>query len=545
MSDSLFLFFLAKILIFFADMSVVARLRRPFCSAVVPRRTATDPTIAGGQPSLAPPVVTAPLQSVLDLRVPKELKRAAINLEKRVIPPGELWKHFAAKVHESQGDPGAIMAAVREYMKSEDDLDVGFLVTALAELGSSFDPNSFWATGDKQTLASNMYFKYLIADLIEGVTQIHPAQVPVVLYSLAALEYRPVRLVDPLVSVVRENMGHWRLEILSNLAWSLASLNVADEEIVGELLSEAQARFGEYPDLGSVYDWAQLTFAGTMRGLYENGCATFLANAVSQIRTTAQLDRSGWAQFWIYQTLYAVDVEKPANAAAIQQAVPMWVQERLHFRWMDGILTICQPQGADLLQLDVDAALKRTNTQATINCSVGRESDEQHCWFAGHKINPKIAFEYNSYLGVARDEFRPSGWLDLKTRLLRKCGYSVAVINKGSWNRLNEQQKDEQIMFLRARLGYVHDANLESKRPSEKVPKKRGEAVKTIKEGATRWEDQPDWEPHMREPELEFTVHGYKPKDQPGFKGGVRVNHRRRFIANGNQNWVNSLAPKG
>jgi hypothetical protein len=121
----------------------------------------------------------------------------------------------------------------------------------------------------------------------------------------------------------------------------------------------------------------------------------------------------------------------------------------------------------------------------------------------------------------------------------------VAVLNKGSWDKLTEAQKDEKIHLIRAKLGYVHDSALESKRPSAEVPKKRGEGVTRLKEGAIKWEDQPDWKPHLREPELEFTVHGYKPKDNPGFKGGVRVNHRRRFIANGNHNWVNSLSPKG
>jgi hypothetical protein len=489
--------------------------------------------------------VTAPLQSVLDLRVPKELKKVLVREERSAIPPGELWKHYASMVQSSQGDPGTIMDAVRDYMRSDDDVDVRFLVTALAELGSSFDPNSFWATGDKQILTRNMYFKFLISDLIEGKSSISGDQASLILYSLACLEYRPARLMPHLMSLVRDNLGSWSLEVLSNLAWSISSLNVSDQTIVKELLSEAITRFGEYPETGSVHDWSQLAFACTVSGEYESGCAKFLANACSRLRTTAHLDRSGWAQFWIYQTLYCVDVEKPSNTMEIQKAVPMWIQERLHFRWLDGILTTCQPQGADLFQLDVDAALKRTNTQALINCSVARETDDHPCWFVGHKLNPKIALEYNSALPDEAGQFETSGWLALKKRILARLGYTTVVLNQRSWNRLTEQQKDEQIMLIRLKLGYSHDANLESKRPSREVPKKRGEGVKTLKEGAVRWENQLDWEPHLREPELEFTVHGYKPKDDPNFKGGVRVNHRRRYIANGNQNWVNSLSPKG
>lgn len=516
-----------------------------FCRAVTPRGLATDPTIAGGQAGLAPPVVTAPLQSMLDLRAPKELKKVIVRSDKLAIDPGQLWRHYAETVQASQGDPGVIMDAVRSYMKSDDDLDVRFLITALAELGSSFDFNSFWATGDKQILTQNAYFKMLIADLIDKQIEIDGAQAPLILYSLASLEYRPARLMGRLVELTRAGLPQWRLEVLSSLAWSLASLNVDDSQIVTEIFQEVVSRFGEFAEAGSVHDWAQLAFASAMVGRYDLGCEVFLSNASSRLRTTAQLDRSGWAQFWLFQTLYAVDVEKPVNAAACQQAVPMWIQERLNFRWLDGILTTCQPQGADLFQLDVDATLRRTNTQALINCSAARDTDTQPCWFVGHKLNPKIALEYNASLPSVDGAFMPSGWMEMKKRLLQKMGYNVVVLNKGSWHKLTEQQKDEQIMLIRAKLGYVHDAALESKRPSAAVPKKRGDGVTTIKEGATKWEDQKDWEPHLREPELEFTVHGYRPKDTPNFKGGVRVNHRRRYIANGNHNWVNSLAPKG
>lgn len=515
--------------------------------AVVPRGLATDPTIAGGQASLAPPAVTAPLQSVLDLRVPKELKKVNVRSDRNAIEPGRIWEHFARMAQDAQGDPGTIMEAVRSYMQSEDELDIRFLITALAELGSSFDPNSFWATGDKQILTRNMYFKYLIADLIEGKDRIEAGQVPLILYSLSCLEYRPARLMDSLVEKVRENLSQWRLEVLANLGWSLASLNLEDEQIVGEILKEAKTRFADYPEAGSVHDWAQLAFACTLKGLYcpEYGCWSFLANACSRVRTTAQLDRAGWAQFWLYQTLYCVHLEAPPAGQEILKSVPMWIQERLHFRWLDGVLTNAQPQGADLFQLDVDAALKRTNTQARINCSVSRETDQHPCWFGGHKLNPKIVFEYNWGLPTQDGQFRPSGWIELKKRLFARMGFNTVVLNERSWAKLAEQEKDEQIMLLRLQLGYVHDAKLESQRPSQEVPKKRGENVKSLKEGAVKWEDQPDWEPHLREPELEFTVHGYKPKDNPNFKGGVRVNHRRRYIANGNHNWVNSIAPKG
>ena len=510
---------------------------------IAPRGMATDPAIAGGRVG-PPPPVTAPIQSVMDLRVPKELKKVIVRCDQHAIPPGDLWQHYTSLVQGSAGDPGAIINAVSDYMKTEDRMDIRFVITALCELGSSFDFNSFWATGDKQILKENFFFKCLISDLIEQVSEVKPGQVSAILYSLACLEYRPARLMPGLVDLVRSHKQEWRLEVLSNMAYSLACLNW-DPTIVDELIEQSYVRYHECPELGDLHDWSQLAFVSAMRGKYMR-TDTFLMNAMSHLKTTAQLDRSGWAQFFIYQSLYGADVEKPVNSELIQQAVPMWVQERLHYRWLDGIVTTCQPQGVDLLQMNVEAVLKRTNTQALINCSVGRDTDDQHCWFAGHKLNPKIAIEYDSYLPIREGEFRTSGWLDFKARIFRKCGYTVAVIHKGVWDRLTESQKDEQVHLLRAKLGYVHSEELDTRKPMDQaVPKKRGERVTRLKDGAVKWEDQPDWKPHLREPELEFTVHGYKPKDNPNFKGGVRVNHRRRYIANGNHNWVNSLAPKG
>ena len=471
----------------------------------------------------------------MDMRIPKELRKVVVAPQ-TAVPPGQLWQMYTDKVECAQGDPGAILESVRMCLKSDDDLDLRFMIAALTELGSSFDFNSFWGSADKQILTKNVFFKYLIADLIEQADSIPSSAVPQILYSLACLEYRPARLMRPLIADVRVNLQRYTLPVLSHLAFSVAMLNPAEEEIVHELLTEAMNRWGDFPETGSLHDWAQLAFTSVLHGAFDGGLQAFVRNAVSHIRTTAQLSKSGWAQFFIYQTMYAVDVERPSPG--LQLAIPGWVQEHLDYRWLDRVITHCQPQGSDLLQLDVDAALKRTNTQAILNCSAGRDTDEKHCWFVGHRLSPKIAFEYNSHLACEKGENRPSGWVALKTRLLQKCGYSVVVIHKALWEKLDEKQKDEQIMYFRAKLGYLHEASSED-------AAKSAPPTRSLKEGKVKWEDQPDWVPHLREPELHFTVHGYKPKDNPGFKGGVQVNKRRRFIANGNHNWVNSLAPKG
>lgn len=472
----------------------------------------------------APPC-TAPLQSVLEMRVPKELKRA-VSRSAVVTAPGDLWRFYADKLHACNADPANILRVATEYLHASDALDVRFLVQAMSQLGCSFDPNSFWATGDKQLLKENRVFKFLVADLI-AAPEIPAEHAPSLLYALACLEYRPKRLVDRLVVLVEQNLERWRGEVLANLSFSLAMLGGRQpvvEKLVEKLL-EAKL---------DLHSWGQVGFSCVILGGDKNfqHAAICMRNACALLRTQAHLDRSGWFQFFAYQTLYAAELERPQCLDQVRSSIPKWVIDRIQFRWVEGgILTACQPQGVDLLQLDVDQCLRRTNTQALVNCSV---DDAKPAWFAGHKLNPKIALEYNSQL----DETL-TGWLSLKVRLMQRLGYSVAVIHKRQWTKLTEPQKDDQIMLLRAQLGYVHDQAVKQPTPSSERP------TKALGTNVQKWEDQPDWVPHLREPQLELTVHGYKPKDNPNFKGGVRVNFRRKHIANGNHNWINSLQPKG
>jgi len=141
----------------------------------------------------------------------------------------------------------------------------------------------------------------------------------------------------------------------------------------------------------------------------------------------------------------------------------MWAQERLHYRWLNDIVLHAQPQGADQMQRDVDAALRRTNTQSLLNCSVGRDWDEQHCWFAGFMLEPRIALECDSMLPLGAGRPMPSGWVSMKSRVLRKMGLSVVTLHKSLWDSLSEDQKDEQVLRMRLQLGYQHDKELEKK----------------------------------------------------------------------------------
>jgi len=100
-----------------------------------------------------------------------------------------------------------------------------------------------------------------------------------------------------------------------------------------------------------------------------------------------------------------------------------------------------------MLQIDVDSALKRLGAdEALINCSAGRVSDEQHCWFAGHLLKSKnLVIEYDYLLPFGPGRPKPSGWLQLKKRLFQQFGYHVLTLHKCNWDSLTEHQRDEQL----------------------------------------------------------------------------------------------------
>eukprot|EP00747_Dinoflagellata_sp_TGD_P061978 gnl/TRDRNA2_/TRDRNA2_152767_c0_seq1.p1 gnl/TRDRNA2_/TRDRNA2_152767_c0~~gnl/TRDRNA2_/TRDRNA2_152767_c0_seq1.p1 ORF type:complete len:240 (+),score=39.84 gnl/TRDRNA2_/TRDRNA2_152767_c0_seq1:134-853(+) len=217
--------------------------------------------------------------------------------------------------------------------------------------------------------------------------------------------------------------------------------------------------------------------------------------SLARIEEPTDLDASGWAQFFVYQTLYCIDVERPASEEAAKRAVPMWIQERLHHRWLDSIVLQAQPQGADKFQQDVDASLKRANTQALINCSFGRDWDEQHCWFAGFVLEPKVALECDSLLPLGPGRPRPSGWQQVKSRVLRKIGYTVVTLHRCFWDPLTEDQKDEQILRLRAEVGYVHDPELERRQRARQEMRQDAYPHKGVGSRQKQWE--PEKQTHL------------------------------------------------
>jgi len=478
--------------------------------------------------SLAAPVgrrfATVPTQinsEALRARQPKKLLRSDIFLS---VPPEDITPMTLTDLAKPKvmTNPTEILRIYREYA-SHGEADTSVLVRAVVQLGFLFDPNSFFSTADRQRLTSNKVFKWLMFDLAGARASIPDAAAPVLLYALACLEYRCAPLLPTLLDAIERGLSQWRTEVLTLVLYSVGRLGLGCAE--GESLSfddeggenreyshifvllaeELQRRAiaieaGALPEGDTpLQDWSRAAFALAMAGRYDLAAGpggppalpAFVRSACAGIQGKDHLDNSGWAQFFLYQTLYGVDVEQPACEEAVKRLMPMWIQERLHHRWLDNIVLHAQPQGADDMQRDVDAALRRTNTQALLNCSAGREWDEQHCWFTGFLLEPRIALECDSMLPLAPGRPRVSGWLAMKSRVLRRIGYTIVTMHRCFWDKLTEDQKDEQLLRIRAECGYVHNPELEKR--SKKI-RQAPHTYKGLETKKKEWEPTP-WPP--------------------------------------------------
>jgi hypothetical protein len=428
----------------------------------------------------------------LRARQPKELLQTDIF---SAVPPEDIVAIDLADLASTavMTNPARVLSIYRRHVSSGDTPDAAVLVRAFTQLGFLFDPNSFFSHADRQKLTAHRTFRSLAHDLAGVMADVPDASAPTLLYAMACLEYRCPPLMPPLLDAVEKHIKEWRAEVLTLLLHSTASLGLGKagkhqdkihfemqggEESrdygtvcvsIAEELLERMSQDEAIQDC-SVQDFSRAAFAISMAGIYDFGGKTgeyllplLVARACEQLQRKEDLDGSGWAQFFLYQTLYAVDVEKPRCEGDVKRAMPMWIQERLHHRWLDGIVLQAQPQGADEMQRDVDKALRRTNTQALLNCSFGREWDEQHCWFAGFRLEPQVALECDSMLPLRPGRPRMSGWLAMKSRMLRKMGFKVAILHRCVWDGLSEDQKDEQIMRLRVEVHYLHNKELEQR----------------------------------------------------------------------------------
>ncbi|CAL1169324.1 unnamed protein product [Cladocopium goreaui] len=442
----------------------------------------------------------------LRARQPKELLQTDVF---RTVPPEDLTPTDLADLASAEvaTNPAKVLEIYRRHVMSG-GMDATVFIRAFAQLGFLFDPNCFFSAADRQILTRHKHFRCLAHDLWKVREDLPDAVVPLLLYSMNCLDYRCAPLLPQLLEVTRRHLATWRVEALSLLLHSIASLGIGGTSPL--IFDDAAGhRSGDFAGLtaklaqelalrpfeeDSVQDWARAAFGMVMAEDYDvegpegHVLPLLVARACELLPTKTELENSGWAQFFLYQTLYCVDVEKPACEEAVKRAMPMWIQEVLHHRWLDHIVLLAQPQGADEMQRDVDRCLQRTNTQALLNCSFGREWDEQHCWFAGFLMEPKVALECDSMLPLGMGRPRPSGWLALKSRVARKVGFRVVTLHDCFWRHLTEDQKDEQMLRMRAQMGYQHDPGL------EKIQKKIRQTPHTYKGLETKrkeWTPQP------------------------------------------------------
>eukprot|EP00439_Symbiodinium_sp_Y106_P059752 s503_g8.t1 len=446
----------------------------------------------------------------LRARQPKSLLQTDVF---RTVPPSDLTPTDLADLASSQvlTDPAKVLEVYKRHVSSG-GADSAVLIRAFAQLGFLFDPNSFFSTADRQLLTKHKTFRSLAHDLWKVQGELPDAVAPLLLYSMACLDYRCVPLLPHLLDAVERSMANFRTQALSLLLHSIASLGLGGEQVIfddldgsrtrdysqlsGQILQELGRRALLEDSDGSVHDWSRAAFGVVMSGLYdvsETGqgypvLPLLIVRACEQLQDKSELEQSGWAQFFLYQTLYCVDVEKPTCEEAVKRAMPMWVQELLHHRWLDSIVLHAQPQGADQMQRDVDMCLQRTNTQALLNCSFGREWDEQHCWFAGFMMEPRVALECDSMLPLGPGRPRPSGWIGLKSRIARKIGLRVVTLHDCFWTHLTEDQKDEQMLRIRAQVGYTHNKELEQRR---KKIRQTAHTYKGIEGKRKDWTPQP------------------------------------------------------
>nr|PVC50320.1 hypothetical protein MACL_00002347 [Theileria orientalis] len=299
---------------------------------------------------------------------------------------------------------------------------------------------------DRQALVSLPLFKYLIFDLIERKHFIHD----------------------------------WRLSTLALMVGCLVKLGFDNtntpennlHNIISLLLNEVETRD---PADSTPFDWALLSYSLVLTNRYEwpdqeNAALPLYLSRACRDLNLENLPLSGWTQYYLYMTLYCADVEKPRNESEIKRSIPFHLQESLYTRLLNEILIHAQPQGSEMLQKDVDTVLEGMgNTEALINCSVGRPDDEQHCLFAGHLFpNRRLCLEYNYLLPHPDGTPVEGGLVSFRRRLFNKLGYNTAVIHRFQWDALTVLEKEEQLLHILSKFPVV-ESDLYDSRPEPKT----------------------------------------------------------------------------
>ncbi|AFZ80569.1 hypothetical protein BEWA_034260 [Theileria equi strain WA] len=411
---------------------------------------------------------------------PKSLRRLKVFDE---TPPEDLQRSFFEKLTANYSNPRSILKLYRSYIAVDDYPCYSWLVRCLCQLGNSFSFNSFWSPIDRQAIVKLPLFKYLIYDLIERKHYLHPRHVPRVIFALTALDYRCWPLLSELLSLVRAHLQDWRLPTLSCMIGCLVQLGISntnfpDEDqstnIISLLLNEVDRRD---PSDSTPFDWALLSYSLVLTNRYEwptrdNASLPRYLKRACEGLTLENLPLSGWMQYYLYLTLYCTDVEKPSNEKDIKNSIPYEFQESLHTRWLNDILIHAQPQGSEMLQKDVDTVLEGLGiTEGLINCSVGREDDEQHCLFCGHLFtHRKLCFEYNYLMPKPDGMPVESGLISFRRRMFNKFGYNTAVIHKHQWDSLSLIEKEEQLLRILSTFPAVEPEVYDSKPAPKTFP---------------------------------------------------------------------------
>eukprot|EP00913_Durusdinium_trenchii_P033487 g31352.t1 len=236
------------------------------------RALEVDPSLAAGPAAKG---VERLVEGVGALFGVAELPGAGWTVPPEDMTPSDLADLASAEVATN---PAKVLEIYRRHVQSG-GMDATVLIRAFAQLGFLFDPNSFFSSADRQILTRHRDFRCLAHDLWKVRADLPDAVVPLLM----------------------------RLGELAN--------RDADDET-------------------TVHDWARAAFALVM----SNHCDAegpsgvpvlplFVSRACQLLATKTELENSGWAQFFLYQTLYCVDVEKPACEEAVKRAMPMWIQE--------------------------------------------------------------------------------------------------------------------------------------------------------------------------------------------------------------------------
>lgn len=428
-------------------------------------------------------------QEHINAFLPSSLRRL---VRVRGVPPEALERLYHKKLDKICTNPAAILRSYMCYTQCKTKGSLALQLRYLTALGHCFGFNSFWATEDKQRLHRMLSFRSLVYDVYQNRKRLKAAHVPRLIYALTALEYRSQHLMPVLLDILYASVSKYRPPTLATLGLCLGYMGIGD--------SHGPNQFGPISDLSHDYtgllakicrrvarhvlndeyrkdrslllgpfEASGLAFAMVMANLYDLALdephiqggrryvlPVFLQEACREL-TIVNLPHSGWVQFFLYQTLYCTDVEKPEAEVQIKRSIPHDFQKSLHLRWLDSILLNGQPQGMEQVQHSVHSALTRLSiSDALINCSSGRSWDEQHCWFAGHLIKSRrlaLHYDYAKPLGPKRP--KPTGWLQLQARMFRHFGYHTAYIHKCFWSSLSQPQQDMQLMKLLSQFPQV------------------------------------------------------------------------------------------